>query len=166
LEAPGYLSGLASAGVTQLVECNLAKVDVASSSLVTRSISDGATGRSAKPQSRWRLATYGAGIGPAPLRKARIRHCLPLSQWRIYGRQCFQQFGRTLEALALIFIEEPSNEADQGLRHSLKFFERLGSVQMLMLNSRGESRKNEPNHLPTKSGRETLGNGKAVAVQG
>jgi len=28
-----------SAGVTQLVECNLAKVDVASSSLVTRSIS-------------------------------------------------------------------------------------------------------------------------------
>jgi hypothetical protein len=38
----GYLSELASAGVTQLVECNLAKVDVASSSLVTRSIRDGA----------------------------------------------------------------------------------------------------------------------------
>ncbi len=34
------LSDLLNAGVTQLVECNLAKVDVASSSLVTRSIRD------------------------------------------------------------------------------------------------------------------------------
>ena len=33
----GRRKGAANAGVTQLVECNLAKVDVASSSLVTRS---------------------------------------------------------------------------------------------------------------------------------
>ncbi len=40
LSCPRYVAPPASnAGVTQLVECNLAKVDVASSSLVTRSIS-------------------------------------------------------------------------------------------------------------------------------
>jgi hypothetical protein len=60
-----------------------------------------------------------------------MRHYLLFGSSASYCRQCYQQFGPG-SGSALIFIEEPSNEADQGLRRPLKSFERSWSVQMLM----------------------------------
>jgi hypothetical protein len=68
LEARGYLSGLASAGVTQLVECNLAKVDVASSSLVTRSSLDGATRAARKLFERLERSSNALRASASPMR--------------------------------------------------------------------------------------------------
>ena len=80
-----------------------------------------------------------------------MRHYLLFVSSASYCRQCYQQFGPG-SGSTLIFIEEPSNEADQGLRHSLKSFERSWSVQMLMcqLSRRASEKRAAAKRLPAQ----------------